>query len=311
MGVEAELLELERQLDPAAPEQCAGVKILGYGEVSAVLGYAGLPGKVLKRMSGFHSRREAEDYAAVVERYIALLMELGVGVAPTEIVLVAPEPRRHVAYLLQPLLDPSRLGNALLRTKPIEEIRPLLERVLEVVHAVLAANPGRRDDREVAIDAQLSNWHWPDDAAEPRPVLVDVGTPFMRRGGVLESGIDLFLRAYPAPVRWWMRRDHAVEKYIADYFHFDRTVLDLLGNFLKEGAADKLPATVALVRAWSARQPGPDQLTDISEERARAYYERDAAALEISLRARRAQRLLHTVLLRRRYDFVLPGPIQR
>jgi len=306
---EAGLLELERLLDPAAPERCPGVRVLGYGEVSAVLGWEALPGRVLKRMSGFRSRREVEDYAAVVERYIGLLVELGVAVVPTEIALVAPAPNRHVAYLLQPQLDSARLGNSLLRARPMAELRPLLERVLETVRHVLEANRARRDGREVAIDAQLSNWFW--QGGDSTPVLIDVGTPFLRLHGALETGTELFLRAYPAPVRWWMRRDRSVEKYIADYFRFDRTVLDLLGNLLKEGAGDKLPAAVALVRDWLARQPDGDALGGIDEERARAYYARDAAALEVSLRARRAARFVRTALLRQRYDFVLPGRIAR
>jgi hypothetical protein len=43
----------------------------------------------------------------------------------------------------------------------------------------------------------------------------------------------------------------------------------------------------------------------------RAYYARDASTLELSLRLRKLQRFLTTRLLRRRYDFVLPGRIAR
>ena len=308
MGVEAQLLELERALDPAAPERCPGVRILGYGEVSAVLGWDGLPGRVLKRMSGFRSRAEAEHYAAVVERYLTVLGELGVAIVPTEIALVAPEPSRHVAYLLQPRLDATRLGNAILRTRAVEEVFPLIESVLATVRCVLDANEQRADGREIAIDEQLSNWLWRD--GQP-PLLLDVGTPFMRLHGELETGIDLFLRAYPAPVRWWLRRERAVEKYIASFFRFDLAALDLLGNFIKEGAADKMPAAAAFVREWIQRQPGAEILGEVDESRVRSYYARDAASLETSLRARRLARFVRTTLLRRRYDFVLPGPIAR
>jgi hypothetical protein len=311
MDVEAGLRDLERRLDPSAPERTPGVEILGYGEVSAVLGWDGVPGRVLKRMSGFRTRAEVEAYAAVVDRYVALLRDLDVPVVDTEVALVSPEPSRHVAYLLQPRLEPERLGHSLLRTRPVEEIFPLLDRVLGLVRRVLDANTSRTDAREVAIDAQLSNWHWPDQADTPRPVLLDVGTPFLRRAGALETGTDLYLCAYPGPVRWWLRRDHAVEKYIADYFHFDRTVLDLLGNFIKERAADKLPAAVDFVNRWIAGQPEGERLGSVDEERARAYYSRDAASLELSLRARRAARFVRRSLLRRRYDFILPGPIER
>jgi hypothetical protein len=310
MLVETVLLDLERQLDPAAPERCPGVEVLGYGEVSAVLGYAALPGQVLKRMSGFAGRAEAEHYGAVVERYLALLRDLDVAVVSSDVVVLAPAEKRHVAYVLQPHLDPQRLGSTLLRSRPLAGVLPLLEHVLATVRRVLEANATRSDGYEVAIDAQLSNWHWPEEEGA-RPQLLDVSTPFLRHGGELETGTALFLRAYPAPVRWWMRREQMVEKYIGDYFRFDRTVLDLLGNFLKEGAGEKLPEAVAFVRQWIARQPGAETLGRIDEERVRAYYARDAASLELSLRARRAARFLTSTVLRRRYDFVLPGPVAR
>jgi hypothetical protein len=311
MSVEAQLLDLERRLDPAAPERCAGVRVLGYGEVSAVLGDAALPGLVLKRMSGFPDRDEAEHYAAVVERYVGFLRQLEVAVLPTDIVPLAPAAARHVVYLVQPQLEAERLGNALLRARPLDDVLPLLEGVLETVRRVLDANPARDDGREVAIDAQLSNWHWPEGSDPRRAVLLDVGTPFMRLGGVLETGTDLFLRAYPAPMRWWMRRDHSIEKYIADYFHFDRTALDVLGNFIKEGVPEKLPAAASFVAAWIARQADASRLGNVDAAKARAYYARDAASLELSLRVRRLARFVRTSLLRSRYDFVLPGPISR
>jgi hypothetical protein len=41
------------------------------------------------------------------------------------------------------------------------------------------------------------------------------------------------------------------------------------------------------------------------------YYHDDAALLELYLRLRRADRFMQKRLLRRGYDFVLPGPVTR
>lgn len=306
------LAALERRLDPVRTDQLPGVEIVACGEVSAVLSVAELPGRILKRMSGFPSRERSQAYVAVVERYLAVLRALGVAVVATELVPLEPEPGRHVVYVVQPCLDPQRLGHALLRQEPFGEALALIEGVLEVVHRVLALNGRRSDGREVAIDAQLSNWHWPPTAeGERRPVLLDVATPFMRLRGALEMGTELFLYPFLPPLRWWARRTRAVERYIDDYFHFDRTVHDLLGNFLKEGAAGKLAEAIAFVNAWIARQPDGERLGRVDEQTVRAYYARDAATLEFSLRARRLGRFVTVRLLRRRYDFILPGRIAR
>ncbi|HVN84177.1 MAG TPA: DUF6206 family protein [Candidatus Binatia bacterium] len=309
-ALEPSLVQLERRLDPADPTR-AGVEILGYGEVSAVIGLGEFPDLVFKRMSGFASDAAGAAYAGVVERYVTLLREIGVAVARTELVQLSPSARRHVVYVVQPRLAADGLGHVLLRN-PAVDLAPLLEPVFALVRRVLDANATRRDGIEIAVDAQLSNWHWanPGDA-QCQPTLIDVSTPFMRRDGALEVGVDVFLRAYPGLLRWWLRRTRAVERYIDDYFDFGLVVRDLLGNFVKEGARARIPAMIDCANQWIARQPNPQLLGHVDEAAVHAYYRRDAATLETSLRARRFARFVTTRLLRRRYDFILPGDIRR
>jgi hypothetical protein len=231
-----------------------------------------------------------------------------VPLVETTLVPLEPAPRRHVVYLVQPRLDPRGLASHVLRRGSLDALRPLLEQVLAHVQRVLGANAARGDGREVAVDAQLSNWVDPGDG---RLRLLDVGTPFLRKDGALEIGSELFLRPYPAPARWWLRRHGDVERYIAAFFRFRTAVIDLLGNFIKEGAPEKLPGAIELVNAWCARQPDAGRLGRVDEAAVRAYYARDASTLELSLRLRKLQRFATTRLLRRRYDFVLPGRIAR
>lgn len=306
------LLAFERVLDPAAPTANRfGVEVVDYGEVSALLAIAELPDRVLKRMSGFPNQAAASAYAGSVERYIARLEAEDVPVVPTDIVVLAPAPDRHVVYLVQPRVAPARLGQGILRHGTDEQVCTLVGQILEHVQRVLSRNGGHADGRSIAIDAQLSNWYWPE-TVDARPALLDVGTPFMLRNGELEIGTDLFLRAYLAPVRWWLRRSGAVERYIADYFRFDLTILDMLGNFYKEGAAERIPAVLRFVHGWLRSRAHCGELAQAIDAAAvRAYYAKDAGTLETSLRARRLTRFLTTVVLRRRYDFILPGRIRR
>jgi hypothetical protein len=304
------LAAFERALDPARPTAAPGVELLGWGEVSAVLGLPALPGWVCKRMAGFRDEAAVERYVGVVRRYVDTLTSDGVRVVETRLVPLRVERRRPVAYLLQPRLDPARLGHRLLRDAPDEVLGTCLEGALDVVLRVHRANRARRDGRELGVDGQLSNWHYPLSGGEP--ALLDVGTPFMRLRGADELDVELFLAAVPPIARAWYRHQRAVERYLDDYFEPRRVLVDLLGNFHKEGRPDRLPFAVARSNCWLAAHAA--ELGDarpIEEAAVSRYYRRDAAQLERFLRARRLDRWLRTRLLRQRYDFVLPGPIRR
>lgn len=309
---EGRLTAFERALDPAQPTAQPGVELLGWGEVSAVLGLPALPGWVCKRMAGFRDAAAAERYQAVVLRYVDVLSGDGVRVVDTRLVPLRLPSRRPVVYLLQPRLDPARLGNTLLRTASDETLGACLERALDVVLRVHRANRARGDGRLVGVDGQLSNWHYGPDPRSGEPALLDVGTPFMRLHGADELDVELFLAAVPPVARAWYRRQRAVERYLDDYFTPRRVLVDLLGNFHKEGRADRLPFAVACANRWlSAYAAELDDARPVEVAAVSRYYQRDAAQLELFLRARRLDRWLRTRLLRQRYDFVLPGPIQR
>ena len=306
------LAAFERALDPARPTAQAGVELLGWGEVSAVLGVPALPGWVCKRMAGFRDEPAAERYLDVVRRYVETLTGDGVRVVETRLVPLRVPRRRPVVYLLQPRLDPARLGHQLLRTVPDAVLAACLERALDVVLRVHRANRGRPGGRTLGIDGQLSNWYFPPGPAVGDPALLDVGTPFMRLHGRDELDVELFLAAVPPVARAWYRRQRAVERYLDDYFTPRRVLVDLLGNFHKEGRADRVPFAAACANRWLAAHAAElDDARPVEVDAIARYYARDAAQLELFLRARRLDRWLRTRLLRQRYDFVLPGPIRR
>jgi hypothetical protein len=311
--VAVRLEAFESALDPARPTAASGVEVLGYGEVSAVLALAWLPGWVAKRMAGLRDREAALCYADLVERYCALLAEGGVRSVETRLLPVALPRRRPVVYLLQPRLDPRGLGHRILRDGGDALLGAALDRVLDAILGLWRANRRRADGREVAVDAQLSNWHFGGGPAGPgAPLLLDVGTPFMRLRGVDELDVEIFLAAIPPLARAWYRRRRAVERYLDDYFDARRLLVDLLGNFHKENRPDRISLALERANAWLAAHAGelgaPRPIT--AEDVAR-YYARDAAQLELFLRARRLDRFVRTRCLGRRYEFVLPGPIRR
>mgnify|MGYP001179490423 CR=1 FL=1 len=307
------LQRFEERLDPARPT--AGeepVEIIGYGEVSTVLSLGALPQWVCKRMAGFRDAAAVERYLDAVRRYLALLRELGVRVAETVPVRVHPRASGHVVYLLQPKLDPRTLGNHLLREASEAVLLACVDRVLACVRTLLLANRTHAGGRTLTVDAQLSNWHFPVcDGEVGEPTLVDVGTPFMRLGGVDEMGIECFLAPVPSPLRWLYRRARVVERYIDDYFDGHELLADLLGNFHKEGRPDRIPLVLAHVNRWIERSGADLGVRVLEREEIDRYYRKDAQLLELFLKLRRLDRFVRTRVLRQRYNFILPGPIRR
>lgn len=304
----ARLAGFEASLDPARPAATPGVEVIGYGEVSTVLALEALPGAVCKRMAGFRDAAAAARYVALVERYLALLASAGVRSAETALVPIERPGRGPVVYLVQPRVDPSRLGNHILREADDAALVACLERVLACVGPLLLGNRARPDGRTVTVDAQLSNWHFAEDGAA---VLLDVGTPFLRRDGADEIDIELFLAPVPPVVRGWYRRQRAVERYIDAFFDPRRLFVDAIANFHKEGRPDRIPLAIARVNRWLAQEMAPLGARAIRVEDVERYYRRDASTLTLYLRARRLDRFLRTRLLRQRYDYVLPGAIRR
>lgn len=325
----AVLDETERKLDPAAPETGGAVRVLGYGEVSVALTVDSLPGMVCKRMSGFSSDLAVGAYEQLVAHYLVELGDAGVHVAPTTTVAVRRPGRHPVVYLVQPALEPSTLGHRLLASADDATLAVVIQLALTQVAMLAARTAGREDGTEVALDGQLSNWSFGGSEtgpavgsapapnrtepapALPAPVLVDVGTPFIRRDGAHAIDREFLLAPVPAGIRAYYRRRGLVEAYLDDYFVPRLVAVDLLGNFLKEGHPQRVPLGLGVVNEWlaSADIPGPRDQVSVAE--VEAYYRKDADLLALYLRLRRVDRFLQTRVRRRQYDYVLPGRVQR
>jgi hypothetical protein len=308
-AVATRLRRFEERLDPAHPT--AGdepVEIVGYGEVSTAFALAALPGMICKRMAGFRDAGAVARYVEVVRRYLDILQGLGLEVVDTQLVPVGTS----VVYLVQPRLPAEGLGHHLLRRGDDATLLACLDRVLAVIGMLMRHNGAATDARTITVDAQLSNWCFSvRDGSVSAPVLLDVGTPYMRLQGIDEVGVEIFLAPIPPGIRAYYRRQRAVERYLDDYFDTHHILLDLVGNFYKEGRPDRIPRAVAHINRWlveDAADLGAKQLDAAAVER---YYQKDAAALELFLKARRVDRFLRTRILRQRYNFILPGPIRR
>ncbi len=302
------LSEFEDGLDLYAPDGGPfGCRVLDYGEVSAVLTLEALPGRAFKRMSGFRSAEETAAYIDSVGRYIRVLGERGVKVLETECFSLAA--RSPVVYLAQPLVDPARIGNALLRTVPDEMLAGIMELVLDRIAASLRANLAAADGVEAAADSQLSNWYFPEKGTDP--LLIDVGSAIFRIDGKIQAYCEPLYRSFIWPLGPVVRMMGAVEDYYEHYFDLRHAVLDILGNFTKERAAERIGKGLAIANRWLSLQPEKYYIQPFTADEVRKFYRSDAATLELMLRVRRATRFVRNRVTRKGYDYLLPGKITR
>ena len=318
----AALDETERRLDPADPEADGRVQVLGYGEVSVALTVSALPGLVCKRMSGFADGAAVSVYRDLLDTYIAEVRRAGIRVIETWAVPVMRPDRAPVVYLVQPRVTADSLGNALIIAAHDDVVTAAIRSVLGAVTQLAEHTRSHPDGLEVALDGQLSNWSFGSESQEldpgtgtapttTGPLLIDVGTPFMRHRGQHAIDREFLLAPVPAGIRAYYRRRRLVEAYLDDYFTPRLVALDMLGNFHKEGAPDRIDLATDVVNEWLVNTDLPGPRAPITRADVDAYYRKDADLLALYLRLRRMDRLVQTRALRRTYDYVLPGNVAR
>jgi hypothetical protein len=312
--------DTERRLDPANPEAGGHVTVLAYGEISAALTTDELPGLVCKRMAGFPDQASVDTYVDLVDEYLGELTDAGISAVATESIPVHRPGRAPVVYLVQPRMDAQTLGHTLLHSTDDAGLATAISAVLDSVTLLAQRSGGRTDGVEVAVDGQLSNWSFAlagpapagpgADADLPRPTLIDVGTPFIRRDGTHRLDARVVVSAAPPGIRALLLR-FVADSYQDDYFVPRTLAVDLLGNFHKEGAPERIDTGLEVVNQWLATADIPGPREEITATEVASYYRQDARLLGIFLQARRADRAVRTKVLRQRYDFLLPGKVAR
>ncbi len=282
-----ELLRAEQAIGHALDtDDHTGLRILGYGEISVAVGWpTDRPRWVLKRLPPFPDRTRLEHHVELVHRYLQRLTAAGVGVLETTVEILQRPDGVRLAYLVQPVLDPSVLGPSVLRSADPTSGHPLIP---AVVDAVLACTDGR-----TGIDAQITNWAWLDG----RAVNLDVNTPFLYdEAGRPELDVSVFLAALPAIVRRSQRR--SAPQLVARWRHPRWALLDCAMNLYKDGLDDWVPVVVEAANAHLDEPLDPD---DVARR-----YDAEAKLWVTMHRLKRIDRWWQRRVRRRRYEFLVP-----
>ena len=291
---QADLHTLEEQVDAALRSGADdGLGVLGYGEISLVLGWPPAdPDVACKRLPVFPDRSRYEAYASAIEDYVHVLRDLGVDVVETEVRSVD---RRDgiAAYAVQPALPGETLGVNVLAGADPSVGHPMVGAVVDSV--VAAVGP------TVGLDSQISNWAWVDQGLR----YLDVTTPIMWTDGRARVDVDLLTRSLPWVLRGGVKR--FVVPGLLDRYRTLRLVLvDLCANLIKERLDPWMPVFIDAIDAI-----GDTVEPRITEEECRKYYRSDARLWEVMLRVRRLDRAWQLGVRRRPYAFLLPKQIER
>ena len=306
MNVDEELLRrFEEGLNPQNIEDSPiPATILGFGEISAIFQIDDNKKVAFKRMPLFSERSLAERYARRFEEYCLLLTEAGLELPEHQTVVIQVPGRPVVCYIAQQRFPLERFGHRLIHHLPSKQILSLIEKVVFEISKVFIFNRSGRPSIEIALDGQISNWVETGGADGPL-IYIDTSTPLYRKGGVEQLAPELFLKSAPVPLRW-MIRVFFLESVMNRYYDQRQVYIDLAANLYKEQRPNLVPITVEIINRHLLENLQPVTPRDVEN-----YYREDKLIWTLFLAFRKVDRWVKTKLIRKRYEFLLPGKIKR
>jgi hypothetical protein len=259
--------------------------LLGNGEFSLALQYGtGDDAIVIKRVPPFKNQELADEYIAVVDRYIADLVRNDVKCVATRQLTHRRRNGSVIVYHCQPLLDVDRLADRVLGVAEPSPDHPVIQAVLDAVVAVVEGGG--------TIDGQIANWYWWED----RLWQLDFSTPiYLNDKGHMAFPTSAFTREYPFLMRPIVVRE--MEKLVPPYFEVPHNVTEIMTHLIRAGLEQWCPA----MHEAAARRG-----IHTSIDQARKAFDEQAKFYPALLRMKRMQRGW-IEFTRRKYDVMLPA----
>ncbi len=267
--------------------------ILGYGEITTVFRLDAQEGAfACKRFPVFRNAGDAETHQRLISEYIAALSERGVRVIESGFVTRPTADGQTVLYLVQPIIEPSRIGPAHFAALTQDEATEAFRLILQTLKGCVSDT--------LAPDGQLSNWVFLDDGL----AYMDISTPFMRSAdgkercnwGLLTQSV---LSGLLAPARGYFEKK--APETVASYYTLRGQAVDFLGNLRKEKLGHLIEPFIPVANEVLALDP-PIVLEDVKR-----YYNEDADFYALLVRLLRINRFFYRHILRKTYpNFIAP-----
>lgn len=312
------LQDFENCLNPINQSSCNfDMEILGYGEISTVFSISNNPEMAFKRLPVFTSLKQTEEYGKLYEEYNAKLEALTLQVPAYSSEAVSGHKDVFVAYLAQRKLNKNSIGHKVIHKHSKEEVLILFKLVATEMLKIWENN-SRNEKFKLGLDSQISNWAVKDyDEGKSKItqktelLFIDTSTPFIRKNNEEQLDAELLLLSAPAFARPLLRK-FFVQDILDRYYDFRLVSIDLLANLYKEQLPEYIPGCLAVIN--SVIENNKEILTDstkITLKEVKAYYKEDKFIWQLFMAVRKIDRFISTKVLKKRYEFILPGPIKR
>ncbi len=304
MDIDIELLNrFETELIPHdLSRSSVPAKIIGFGEISAIFQIGGEENIIYKRIPIFPDFKTAESYKQMYFEYCSLLRQAGINLPQDDAVIVEVPGHPVAIYFAQQRIGDHFFCHNLINTLEQADRTRMLEEIMSALTCIWNFNQEQLPLFEIAIDCQLSNWAWVGEKADRKLFLVDTSTPFIRKNGVEQLSVELLLQSVPVYIRWLVRRLD-LDDVIGRYYDRRKVVIDLVANLYKEQRPDLIPWFLEIVNKYLAQV--------LSQKEIDTYYKEDKMIWNLFSGLRKAERFITVYLLRKRYEFILPGAIKR
>ena len=307
MNIDLNLLhEFEAGLNPQDLKNSRiPASIIGYGEISAIFQITDHDEVVFKRLPFFSDRPSAERYTRHHDEYCRLLSDAGLCLPEYDAFIIEPDGRPVAVYIAQKIISSQHFGHRLIHHRDEEDIQILLATIAAQISRIWRYNLSHQPALRLALDGQLSNWAWVNEHVDPLIYYIDTSTPLFRKDGIEQLDPELLLKSAPVYLRWILR--WLFVKDVIDRYYDQRQVYtDLAANLYKEQRPDLIPMAIAIINHELAANHKP-----LTAEEVAKYYREDKIIWSCYLVFRRIDRWLTTQILRKRYEYILPGKIRR
>lgn len=307
MEVDKNILEqFEKGLDPTKPEK-SGIpaEIIGFGEISAIFRLGNDKKTAFKRMPLFRDKKSAVKYTDQYHEYCQFLKESGLELPDDQTVVIDVPDRPVVVYIVQKQFPAKNFAHKLIHSMDEKNISRLFESIITAINGVWTFNDANREVLELAIDGQLSNWVCADSVANEHIYYIDTSTPLYRKKGGEQLDPELLLQSAPSFLKWIIKA-----LFLSDvmnrYYDPRQVYIDFAANLYKEQRADLIPLAVKLINQNIYKGIEPLTLNEIEK-----YYREDKLIWTLFLSFRKIDRWIKTRIVKKRYEFILPGDIKR
>ncbi len=278
------------------------VTVIGFGEISAIFQIGDDQEMVYKRIPIFPDLATAHAYRQMYFDYCRQLKQAGIHLPEDDAAIIDIPGRPVVVYFAQQRFDDHLFCHHLINSLDETGRAEMINQIMTELTRIWDFNTHNMPDLEIAVDGQLSNWVRIPEGGKHKFFLVDTSTPFIRKNGEEQLDVELLLQSCPVFIRWLVRRLD-LEDVIGRYYDHQKVVTDLIANLYKEQRPDLIPSFLEIMNPYIDRP--------LTAKEIDTYYKEDKRLWTLFSALRKADRFIRVNLLKKRYEFILPGKVRR